>query len=84
MPKNCPIGKLAPVACFECICNFGNTCNYQSPEERKREQEQVQKYFKNQFIKDLTLILDFVPMEKIERIAEELIEKGWIRNVSNN
>ena len=88
MPKNCPMGKLAPDACFECLCSFGNTCTYQSPEEKKREREQTRKYFKNKFIEDLNLVLknnfDFVPLEKTDKIAEELIEKGWIRSVSND
>lgn len=88
IPKNCPIGKLAPDACFECCCNFGNACTYQSPEEKQLEREQTRNYFKNKFIEDLGLILknnfDSVSVEKIDKIAEDLIEKGWIRSVSDD
>ena len=81
MPKNCPIGKLSPHACWECFFSFGDSCIYTELQEEKIEAQELEKNKKDKFIDDLNLALknnfDYVPLEKTLKIAEELINKGW-------
>ena len=85
MPKNCPLGKEEEYACRYCLCYYGDSCTYYQQQEARKDREKAKEYFKNRFIDDLNLALkhnfDFVPIEKVLKIAEDLFKKDWIKNV---